>query len=396
MASRFYRHKLLVEKPLIIYTAGRYGRDMLAKLSGYGVAPAAFCDSDEGKHGNTVEGVRIVPVEDILGRHGRDGVKIIIAAGRYFKVIEHKLRSLGVPDENILSFLLEEYLETRRIAKPGAYTGAQLSFLRKCLFDMLCCVHDICERHGLRYHLAAGTLLGAARHGGFIPWDDDTDVTMFRGEYETFFKLCERELPAHFVATDGLLRQICIRDSRKRYPSPSLSPDGVGLDVFALDNVLGPDRLATRLQYRVKLFAADSQKYATGLGKVYNGRIRRIPYWLMSLLPEKTPVCLANWATRAFNRKDTGYVYDFIIIGGYCANRVFRRDWYAERALLDFEGKKFWAPGGYREMLRLEYGDDWMDLPPAESRFPLHPPVDMHFGVLQTEFESIPAAGAGG
>jgi lipopolysaccharide cholinephosphotransferase len=386
-----------VEKPLIIYTAGRYGRDMLAKLSGYGVAPIAFCDSDGEKRGKTVEGVRIVPVEDILGRYGRDGVKIIVAAGRYFKVIEHKLRSLGVPDENILSSLLEEYLETGRIAKPGAYTPEQLSFLRKCLFDMLCRVHDICERHGLRYHLAAGTLLGAARHGGFIPWDDDADVTMFRGDYEAFFKLCGSELPGRFVATDGMARKICIRDSRKRYPSPRLSADGVGMDVFALDNVLGPDRLATRLQYRAKLFAADSQKYASGLGKVCNGRIGRFPYWLMSLLPGKTPERLADRAVRAFNRKDTGYVYDFVLIGGYRANRVFRRDCYAQRALLDFEGKKFWAPGGYREMLRLEYGDDWMELPPAESRFPLHSPVDMHFGVLQDEFEAFrPRAREGG
>ena len=54
---------------------------------------------------------------------------------------------------------------------------------------------DVCKRNGLRYFIIAGTLLGAVRHGGFIPWDDDIDVAMPRRDFNKFAKICKKELP---------------------------------------------------------------------------------------------------------------------------------------------------------------------------------------------------------
>ena len=60
----------------------------------------------------------------------------------------------------------------------------------------------ICDKHGLRYYAFAGTLLGAIRHNGFIPWDDDLDVAMPRPDYEKFIQISKTELPRHLNFVD--------------------------------------------------------------------------------------------------------------------------------------------------------------------------------------------------
>ena len=70
----------------------------------------------------------------------------------------------------------------------------QLRQLQMIELEMLVEVDRICKKCGIQYNIIAGTLLGAVRHGGFIPWDDDADVAMFRPEYEKFRKACKTEL----------------------------------------------------------------------------------------------------------------------------------------------------------------------------------------------------------
>ena len=67
------------------------------------------------------------------------------------------------------------------------------------MLEILMEVDRICRRHGLRYWLSSGTLIGAVRHGGFIPWDDDLDIEMMRPDYDRLMSLFPRELPAHLA-----------------------------------------------------------------------------------------------------------------------------------------------------------------------------------------------------
>ena len=67
--------------------------------------------------------------------------------------------------------------------------------LKQGLLEILCEFDSVCRKLGLRYSLYAGTLLGAVRHQGFIPWDDDADVVFLRSQYEAFVKVAKRELP---------------------------------------------------------------------------------------------------------------------------------------------------------------------------------------------------------
>lgn len=70
----------------------------------------------------------------------------------------------------------------------------KLRQLQKIEIEMLLEIDRICRKHKINYTIIGGTLLGAVRHGGFIPWDDDADVAMLRPEYERFCKVCEKEL----------------------------------------------------------------------------------------------------------------------------------------------------------------------------------------------------------
>ena len=73
-------------------------------------------------------------------------------------------------------------------------TDEQLKSLQAIQLDMLLEIRRICEKHQIKYSLIGGTLLGALRHSGYIPWDDDADVGMLRAEYERFRQVCPEEL----------------------------------------------------------------------------------------------------------------------------------------------------------------------------------------------------------
>lgn len=75
--------------------------------------------------------------------------------------------------------------------------GSELRILQRRMLDILIIVTDICDKHNIPYWLSGGTLLGAVRHGGFIPWDDDIDIELMRKDYKQLLKILAKELPAN-------------------------------------------------------------------------------------------------------------------------------------------------------------------------------------------------------
>lgn len=129
--------------------------------------------------------------------------------------------------------------------------AAQLEVLQKII--------RICKKHNIRYYALWGTLLGAVRHGGFIPWDDDIDIAMKRDDYTRFLQVAKKELPAEYcllnIYTDVEWPHFCARVTNSRDISTAperLSryhgcPFAVGVDIFQMD-YLPRDEGEARLQ----------------------------------------------------------------------------------------------------------------------------------------------------
>ncbi len=255
--------------------------------------------------------------------------------------------------------------------------------------DILLELDRICRKHNIQYWLSSGTLLGAVRHGGFIPWDDDLDTRMMREDYERFCKVCETELDTErfflqTYKTDPEYRWLYAKMRRKgteylRAGQEAIKcMSGVSIDIFVLDNV--PDNPISR-----KLFTWIRRGCIKTLWSVVGvtedkSRWKRLLYRGLRHVDKMIPLTIMEHLAKWSNKKKTAKV---CCIGFYRKNPyVLKKDpnlpgkapetWYDESFEIEFEGFMFYAYGGYQESLRGAYGD-YMNLPPEEKRF-THPP----------------------
>lgn len=273
-------------------------------------------------------------------------------------------------------------------------TQQDLEKLQGCQLAMALRVRDICDKHGIKYFLIAGTLLGAVRHQGFIPWDDDLDIGMLRSDYNRFIDLAQKELgPAYFVQTyttdpymplpyakvrlnGTVLREAGSRDSRWNA--------GIFIDVFPFDGV--PANRVLRQLHKGALYVLGRMLLvkcgfdpvageASALKKiVYGAAIRP----LSRLVPRAWQVRATDTLARLFSGRDTAAVMATGGAYGYDRETV-PREWLVETAPLEFCNEPFSCPARWHDYLVNLYRD-YMQLPPVESRYNRHGIVELDFG----------------
>ena len=249
--------------------------------------------------------------------------------------------------------------------------------------ELLVEVDRICKKSGIRYNIIAGTLLGAVRHGGYIPWDDDADVALLRPEYEKFRTACETELDqTKFVFQDhrntpgyrwgyGKLRRkgtVFLREHQEHMPYMQ----GVFIDIFPLDNV--PDNYLLRSVHNFQCFCIRKVLWSE-VGKIaHKNPAMRKWYGLLSKVPLKTVFDVYRRLMEKGNRKETQMVR---ILTFPTPNRAwgYYRRWYEESAEIRFEGTVFQGIRNWDEYLSFKFGD-YMALPPEEKR-KVHPVTDI-------------------
>ncbi len=254
--------------------------------------------------------------------------------------------------------------------------------IQKELFAMLCAFADFCEAHRLRYYLVGGTLLGAVRHGGFIPWDDDIDVGMPRPDYERFLDLTNEGFPVSGLrvlsARAGTLslpyaqlvnEGITIQRPTRAYIDERLQTTKLFLDIMPQDGYPASDRKTRHLSSLLSLLRA---LLARSRARYFHGTspLRAIA---------KTPlICLAHLIgakriLRCFDKLGKSYPYDScrfvgcITYGIYGAGERCLRKEVLHFRNVQFEGRMFPAPGCTSSYLHNLYGD-YMTLPPEEQR----------------------------
>lgn len=248
--------------------------------------------------------------------------------------------------------------------------------LQRTELELLLEFQRLCRKLGLRYYLTAGTLLGAVRHKGFIPWDDDIDVAMPRADYDRL----SREAP-------GLLTpEYCYQDYRNesnfpyyftklrkrgtRVEEPVLRAigmdQGVYIDVFPLDRCPDSPRRAALLFKAIELLdcavlARVSAEFVCGYQKPY----MRALWSILRRLPNR-----ALFALREGLRKLLGAGgKSLCTVGGHHGypRETYRPAWFDQSVELEFEGHFFPAPAGWEGLLKNMYGD-YMTPPPREER----------------------------
>ena len=260
--------------------------------------------------------------------------------------------------------------------------------------DILEDVHQFCKKNGIKYSLAYGSLIGAIRHKGFIPWDDDVDIFMPRQDYERFCKtyhsdryklICESE-PDYYLNYGRVYenRQTCIET---RLPFAKHYEGGLWIDVFPMDGADDDhDKFIAKMRRLQRLWYLQL-RYRNALGpfsnvfKAPNLKDFCILLTLKLFCPLRKKLKEVNDILRTEARQyafgETTRWSDFCCIN-VKDNNYHLVEEFDEVYETDFDGHRFFILKGYDLVLRRRYGD-YMQLPPENQRVSRHRHVTFYW-----------------
>lgn len=264
----------------------------------------------------------------------------------------------------------------------------QLSRLHDALLSMMVDFDAVCRKHGLTYYMSGGTLLGAVRHSGFIPWDDDIDVVMPRKDYDRLPAIMAAEYPDKYLVKSGFStvtdptanHKIYLKDSeyRELHAAERDKPHMIFLDIFCLQGVPASS-LARKLrgalsdaamlgaimkaEYRYPTRLLSERAKTEPLLRAHLSKRRRLGF-IANLMPMR----FYYWLNRVMLKKDCEKSPLLHIPHAFRYNReVLPREVFGTPQELIFEGHPFYAPADPHAYLTNLYGD-YMQVPPPEKR----------------------------
>jgi phosphorylcholine metabolism protein LicD len=250
--------------------------------------------------------------------------------------------------------------------------------------QILDAVEVICKRHNIEYFIIHGTLIGAIRHKGFIPWDDDLDIGMHREDYDRFLEAAARELPEPYYLQTADRDADCyiggiarIRDSRTTaIETKDFGHNcnlGLWIDILPLDSCTEDEDKLKKKQKKIrhshrllyaKVYGRDFKQFADMKPLLWNW------YRLLSSLYGHRRLCRRlDRAMRLYTDEKTDHVAFF---SGYYKHRPLARKDFETTVMLEFENRRVPAPGGYEDYLFMTFGRDYLKYPPEEERKPKH------------------------
>ncbi|MBC5625020.1 LicD family protein [Clostridium sp. NSJ-49] len=257
--------------------------------------------------------------------------------------------------------------------------SATLIEAQRLMFTILRDVDKICRENGIKYWLESGTLLGAIRHEGFIPWDDDIDIGMMREDYEKFKKIIKDKLSDDLYYQDiftdnGIQYSWCkIRHKYSKLIEESSSEyhEGIFIDIFPYDYFDSKDGKC----------ASEKRKFIKKYKRVYNSmlpyeknlikNIRRFLCKIYSKTIEKKTLCdIITEARECYKKMNIasgsdyiGYGFDILNFEEYIPTKIM-----FPLKEVTFCGESFFAPNDSDGYLSALYGDSYMNIPPEEER----------------------------
>lgn len=241
--------------------------------------------------------------------------------------------------------------------------------------EVLEVIGQICEKHKITYYAGYGTLLGAVRHHGFIPWDDDMDLFMMRDEYERFLNIFQQEKPEDFrvynMYTDKDYDEIFsrvvnsgqINFSKEYLQKYHGCPYVVGIDIFPLD-FLPMDEEEKSLQYDIYALIMTTKYKTAGPIQEIESQLANIEeVCKVTLKRDETlrrqMIILADRISSLYHREESNAVTVIHSNVNGCMG-VMEKEWYEETVRLPFENTAIPVPKNYDKCLTAIYGSEYM------------------------------------
>ncbi|MCI8377746.1 MAG: hypothetical protein HFH72_04405 [Lachnospiraceae bacterium] len=302
--------------------------------------------------------------EELLGEFKDDAAVLI--ASKYYGQMCRQLQAMGYEEGKHIYKTMDFYGMEEIFgnpATPDCGTEMTAEEVRQCQMDILRHIKSVCLENGLRYYLCAGTLLGAVRHRGYIPWDDDIDITMPYPDYRRMLEIIQKENGRYRVWSPYNYKEKCFclfsrifnRDTIMRvWEYPFLITGGVSIDVFPIFGL--PDKAGEIMPYYTKArrlqerFISTYIEYAEETEETLRERIR-LQNELLSLLEQYD----FDKSRQAFS------------ITKYKEREILPVSIYQGSVEVEFEGELFAAAEGYGRYLEALYGN-YMELPPEGQR----------------------------
>lgn len=251
--------------------------------------------------------------------------------------------------------------------------------------EILSQIDVFCREHGLKYSLAYGTMIGAVRHGGFIPWDDDIDIIMPRADYEFLisnwnvqgFIVQNKRTNDDYSQNFTKIRKdntAFLQEEYERYVSYHT---GIFVDIFPGDRI-APKGILRKLQF---FYCALNLLYSRE--HISGGKSSVIEKVLL-MVPHKIRVRIANYMEKSIQKWNTSRNPFFFPSTIEDAGIYYDSDLFDQMIDIEFAGQKCMCVTKYDKFLRRRYGD-YMQLPPEEERVLKHHPivVDMHHNYIK-------------
>ena len=290
-----------------------------------------------------------------------------------------RILNKGIIDE---SFLVSE-------EKNGFFVTEKRKRMFAVLLDMLLEFDLVCKKNELSYFLCGGSLLGAIRHDGFIPWDDDIDIEMPRSDYEKLLMLENEFQFPYFLENPHTDKYYAYSHSRLiNENTTALNPvfafqpihHGIWISIFPVDHWKADDIENFR---RIDQLNYDNSTYM----RLSNPWLDEKNFMRVKKWPQKDPVAvydeIQSIATQ-YNSEDTKFSRRIVVTAlGYL--QLYHTEDFAYSIPHQFEGYEVQIPVGWDRMLKIKYGD-YMQLPPMEKRGNWHSSIIFDPDISYTEF----------
>ncbi len=283
--------------------------------------------------------------------------------------------SLETGIKHAYSYITGEEYDTS--SNTSFYCG-KIKTIQQLEIEILKVIDDICVKHGIKYFLAGGTLLGAVRAGEAIPWDDDLDIGMLREDYEKFRKVCEKELPDGFSFSspfNGSGSHYTIEKIRlngtyfsTNYSSENIFPDGVFVDVLVYDQTSNNGFLR-KMQGLILAVMYDCLivKWFGRPRKNFHYRITKTLLPILKIIPYGVFHGIFEFFVKIFmNKKDATLLIDSV--GKKLKDGPLPKKGLEDTVYVDFEGIKAPIPVDVTGYLNYAYGPTYMQMPVLSKR----------------------------